>query len=291
MHQAAVEFKPLDFSMLQNVVYRALLPVPVQAPANSDTRTNSEELHMSTTNTAFRAAAVLFCFGALTASAAVIVDTSDRGYYYATDFHDNTNKNYLTGQLTVNVGGTNIVNDYHSYFAFSALSGLGGPITGATLFLFNPAGGYTSPNSSETLVIDSVSGNIATLESGGTNSGEYNALAAGTSFGSAAVNAATDANFVAVTLNAAAIAFLNSSGSSPFAFGGYLSGTPFADQASHYEFGASAFTNAADGNTYLSLTIGTSASTPEPGTVGLMAIGLVAIAGIGRCARASSKLS
>ena len=228
---------------------------------------------------------VLAC-SVFSAHAAVIVDTADRGYYYSYDFHDDTNKNYLTGQLTVNVGGVDIVNDYHSYFAFPALSGLGGPVTAATLYLFNPIAGYASPNSSETLVIDSYTGTLSTLESGGTNSGQYAALAAGTTFGSVSVDATSDDAYVVIPLNAAAIAFLNSNGGSPFAFGGYLSGTPFADQQSHYEFGASNFISPTDGNSYLSLTVGTTAATPEPGTVALALIGL---AGMGlrfwRCRR------
>jgi hypothetical protein len=199
----------------------------------------------------------------LSASAAlagtITVDTTDRGYYYNYDFSDNTNKNYITGQL--NVGSTV---GFHSFFTFGPLSGLSGPIVSATLSLFNPVAGYSSSQSSETLVIDGFTGNVTTLDAGGTVSGEYNALAAGATFASQSVNAATDGAFINIALNSNAIAFLNANSGSTFAFGGYLSGIPVSDTSSRYVFGGSAFVVSNDGNTQLSVVTGL--ATPEPAT-------------------------
>jgi PEP-CTERM motif len=187
----------------------------------------------------------------------VMVTTTDRGYYYDYDFNDPTNKNYLTGQL--NVGSTI---GFHSFFAFNALTGLPGPIVGATLSLFDPVAGYSSTQPSETLTIDGFSGNLAALETGGTQSGEYNALASGTPFGTQTVGAANDGSFVTITLDAAAIAFLNAHTSTPFALGGYLAGIPPTDTSTRFVFGGSAFVLANDGNTFL--TLQTAQPVPEP---------------------------
>src|SRR5215467_13391117 len=150
--------------------------------------------------------------GSTTWGAVFNVDTEDRGYYYNYDFNDPTNKNYLTGQLNV---GT--VVGFHSFFSFGALSGLDGPITAVTLHLFNPDGGYVSTQASETMNISAFSGNVSTLEGGGTVSGEYSALASGTVLGSQSVSAADNNAFVDITLNSDAIAFLNSNLGNPFA--------------------------------------------------------------------------
>ena len=213
------------------------------------------------------ASLLLVC--AISASAAtIVVDTTDRGYYYSSDFSDTTNKNYLTGQLNFGAG----TDYYHSFFAFGGLSGLTGPIVSATLTLFNPAGGYSSTQASELLRIDGFSGNVATLNAGGTVSGEYSALAAGATYGTQSVSAADDGSFINIPLDAAGIAFLNANGGSPFAFGGYLAGIPGADTSSRYVFGGSAFVLADDGNTTLTIV---TESVPEPGTLSLVLLGLL----------------
>src|SRR5262249_43580851 len=112
-------------------------------------------------------------------------------------------------------------------------------------------------------------GDVATLEAGGTVPGEYAALASGTTIGTASVDATTDNAFVNVTINAAGITFLNSHAGSSFAFGGYLAGIPMSDTDTRYEFGASSFMVANDGNTYLTYTTAPTA-TPEPGTIALV---------------------
>jgi hypothetical protein len=111
------------------------------------------------------------------------------------------------------------------------------------------------------LTISEFTGNVTTLEAGGTVSGEYNALASGTTLGTESVSASDDGEFVTITLNSAGIAFLNANDSSAFAFGGSL-GT-FSDANDHYVFGASSALSAADGDTYLTVTTAP-AAVPEP---------------------------
>jgi hypothetical protein len=218
--------------------------------------------------------AALFCCFTVSAWADTLtVDTVDRGYYYNSDFHDTTNKNYLTGQINFDTSATG----FHSFFAFDALSGLTGPIVSATLNLYNPVAGYSSTQATELLNISGFSGNVATLVGGGTVAGEYSALASGTVFGSQSVSSANDGSFITFTLNADAIAFLNANSGSAFAFGGYLGGLNNSD--TRFVFGGSSSVSAADGNTTLTIVTASAApsAVPEPKTTGLAVIGLLAL--------------
>lgn len=218
------------------------------------------------------AGAALLCLFTVSAWADTLtVDTSDRGYYYDSDFSDTTNKNYLTGQISGDVGATG----FHSFFAFDALSGLSGPIVSATLNLYNPVAGYSSTQPTELLNISGFSGNVATLVGGGTVSGEYNALASGSLYGSQSVSSANDGSFISFTLNADAIAYLNANSGSAFAFGGYLGGLNNSD--TRFVFGGSNFLSAADGDTTLTIVTASTSPVPEPKTTGLAVIGLLAL--------------
>ncbi len=214
--------------------------------------------------------ALLLAFAISASAAAITVDTGDRGYYYSYDFSDATNKNYITGQI--DVGASTVY--FHSFFAFNALSGLTGPIVGATLNLYNPVGGYSSAQPSEMLTIDGFSGNVAQLEAGGTVAGEYAALAGGLTYGTQSVSAADDNSTISIPLDAAAIAFLNADSGNPFAFGGYLAGIPLSDASTRFVFGGSAFVIANDGNTTLTVVTGPSPA-PEPRTLFFVLSGLL----------------
>lgn len=205
----------------------------------------------------------------------ISVNTNDRGWYNNSDFNDTTNKNYIVGQI--NIGATAV--GFHDYFSFgSIVVPTGQTIVSATLTLFNPAGGYSSTHASETLTIDGFTGNVATLEGGGTVAGEYNALASGTVFANKSVDASTDSSFVSVSLNAAAIAFLNANASNPFAFGGYLAGIPAADTDTRFEFGGSAFIVSNDGNSVLTVVTAPAGAVPEPASVALLAAVILGLA-------------
>jgi hypothetical protein len=92
----------------------------------------------------------------------------------------------------ISTSATSQLVDFHSFFAFNALSGMTGPIVSATLSLYNPAGGHSSSETSEMLTIDGFSGNLSTLEAGGRVPGECNALASGTVFATQSVSVANN---------------------------------------------------------------------------------------------------
>ncbi len=220
----------------------------------------------------FSRSAIVFCLFAAAASADVYnFDTTARGWYDDSDFNTPTNDNYLTGEINPT--------KFNSFFVFAPLTGLNGPITSATLYLFNPAFGYTGPTPASTnpLSIYGFTGDVGALETGGTVTGEFNALSSGTLFGTTTVGEANDNSFVAITLDAAAITFLNADGGSAFAFGGALSSLSDIN----FVFGSSDDNDQpADGQTYLSVvTTSSTAAAPEPRYVALMLLGLLAAFG------------
>lgn len=150
-----------------------------------------------------------------------------------------------------------------------------GPIVSATLNLYEPVGGFSSTQLAELLTITGFSGNVATLEAGGTVAGAYNALASGTVFGTQSVSSANDGSFISIALNADAIAFLNANSGSVFAFGGSLADLNNTD--TRFLFGGSEAESALDGNTTLTVVTSDTAPVPEPKTAGLVMIGLLAV--------------
>jgi hypothetical protein len=144
----------------------------------------------------------------------VTLTATDSGWWDSTGYNTTSNKNYITGECASN--------GYNSFYVFS-LAGITQPIAAAQIEIYNPAGGYSSANSSETLGFFDVSTPIATLEAGG--SGEtaiYNDLGTGVSYGTNTVSAADDSLTVSTGLNSAAISALNAAEGTQFAIGGSL---------------------------------------------------------------------
>ncbi|MGB6589090.1 MAG: hypothetical protein WCC50_10370 [Pseudolabrys sp.] len=202
---------------------------------------------------------------------ATALNTIDRGWYQQTNVHEPGNDNYITGQI----GAT----DYHDFFTFD-LTGVTGTITSATLHLFEPSGtdfasgGFVSTQASETFQVFTYTGNVSTLDAGGTVSGAYNGLVSGTLAGSVSISAANGGTFVDVSLNAAALAALTSGEGGLFAFGGDLLGVPDGQLTQRTVFANSSVDDvgAPDGNTQLILT--TISPTPVPGALPLFVSGL-----------------
>jgi hypothetical protein len=223
------------------------------------------------------ASALLSLFCIASASAAT-VNTFDEGYYYNYDQYVATNPSYLTGQINV---GSGTIDGYHSFFAFNALTGLNGPITSATLGIQEPSGGYSSTQTSETLTLTAVpTGDVSTLATDGTHSGYYNLLASSPTVGTATVTSADNGTTIDITLNATGISYLNSSIGSQFAFGGFLSSIPPDSTDTRFIFGGSE--NLPVTSTELTVT---TSPVPEPGTLSLGCLGLLAIVGVLRCHR------
>jgi hypothetical protein len=144
-----------------------------------------------------------------TGTITIRLNATDSGWWNDTGFNATTNTNYIVGFR------------YNDFFVFSLPVGVS--ITSATLSIFNPSSGYSSPLPTELYQVGSVSTPIATLTGGGTGQvGIYNALASGTVYGTRLVNAATDGTQVTIPLDAAAIAALNGAEGGSIAFGGTL---------------------------------------------------------------------
>ena len=127
--------------------------------------------------------------------------------------------NYIVGFCAGGLCGNPYFNDF---FVFS-LASVDVPITSATLSLFNPSSGYSSPLPTELYQVGSVSTPIAILTGGGTGQvGIFNDLASGTVYGTTLVSAATDNAQVTIPLDAAAITALNGAEGGSIAFGGTL---------------------------------------------------------------------
>lgn len=130
----------------------------------------------------------------------VTLDSVDSGWYRIDGSHTPSNQNYAVG----NFGGTY----YNNFFVFD-LSSQTEAITGATLSLFNPALGYLSV-AAETYSVFDVSTDIAVLTAGTGGIGAFADLGSGTLLGSHVFEtSATNAGFVSIPLNQAALAYLN----------------------------------------------------------------------------------
>jgi hypothetical protein len=150
------------------------------------------------------------------------------GWWDSTGSHTATNPNYIAGLYT---------NEYRDYFVFD-LAGISQPITGATLLVFNPSGGYSSADPTETYAVFDVSTPIATLQASGTGRTDVFAdLGTGAAFGTRDVSAIDNGQIVSIDLNSTAINSLNAALGGQFAVGGAV--TSLSGTAIQYVFGSS----------------------------------------------------
>jgi hypothetical protein len=160
------------------------------------------------------------------------ITAADSGWYNSTGLHDPFNGNYLVG-LPPDAPG-----QYRNWFVFD-VPAVSGSITSARLELFNPSGGYSSVDGSETYTLFDVSTPIGTLTAGGSGlTGIYDDIGTGVSYGSVTVTSASNGQLVVVNLNAAGIAALTAAQGGQIAIGGAL--TSLSGSAAQYLFG---FTN------------------------------------------------
>jgi hypothetical protein len=172
---------------------------------------------------------VLGSFGGGAGSASTTLTYTNSGWWSGVGGHDSTNPNYVAGQFTGTLA--------RDYFVFN-LAGVNQPITGATLRLNNPSGGYGSPDPTETFGLFDVSTPISTLIASGSGRTDiYADLGTGTNYGSQTVSTADNGKIVSITLNAAGVAALNAAKGGQFAVGGAL--TTIVGTADQYLFGFS----------------------------------------------------
>ena len=154
----------------------------------------------------------------------------DSGWYDSTGAHNAANPNYVVGQLQ-SFGGLQTL---HDWFVFDVPS-IPGLITNASIELFNPSGGYASPDATETLTIFDVITPIAKLRAGGSGLTEiYEDLGSGTTYGSVTVSSNNNNSIVVINLTAAGLAAINAAKGSQIAFGGAI--TSLAGNTEQYLF-------------------------------------------------------
>jgi hypothetical protein len=156
-------------------------------------------------------------------TATTVVNAADTGWIAGDGSHASANANYLAGRTAL---GTTPGVEFRNYATF-ALAATLPAITGAELRIWNPGGGYASPDPSETYTLFDVAAAPAALDVS-RNAGDATGLAlhadlgSGTAYGSRAATAADNATTLSIPLNAAAVAALNASIGSTFALGGAI---------------------------------------------------------------------
>jgi hypothetical protein len=163
----------------------------------------------------------------------LLLTAVDSGWYDSPGTHNSTNTNYFTGRSTA-------TRDLRSFFVFN-LAGITQQITGATLQLFNPSNGFTSPDPNESLSIFDVSTSIASLVAGGSGLvATFDDLGSGVEFGATTVSPASNNTLVSIPLNAAGVAALELAKGGLTAVGGALTSLVGGTQQSVFGFSSSA---------------------------------------------------
>ena len=196
-----------------------------------------------TTGTAAAALALLAGIGMTTGAGAATLQSIDTGAYVDLGFHTPSSSNFTTGFTRfefTDPDGNTLQGEltFRSFFVFD-ISGLGGPVTAATLTLpassaacdgstLESTGCYRSDDASETVAFYDVTTTLSHLTGGSGGTAAFDDLGSGTSYGSATVSGEADDPMpeVSVTLGAEAVADLNAAigaGQSGFAIGAALS--------------------------------------------------------------------
>jgi len=210
---------------------------------------------------------------------AVTLDAVDSGWYQENNigpeagFHDPANENYIAGRIDV---GGGLFATFRNFFVFDR-SAISGPISSATLEIFNPLGGYSSGDASETYQVVDMLTDATTLRAGGSGlGGIFSDLGTGDLYGSIDVSAASDGQLLSIALSQAAIDDFNA-GSGFFSVGGHL--TTLGSNDTQFVFGGTADGNgsAAQFTRRLQVELAQTGTPviPEPGTMALFGFGLI----------------
>ncbi|MBI4002224.1 MAG: PEP-CTERM sorting domain-containing protein [Nitrospira defluvii] len=198
----------------------------------------------------------------------------DAGSYSSEGSHQASNQNYVAGIFTSNPPPGN-----RNFFVFDATSiaTSKNPLQTATLSIFNPNNGFrsfSSLNPSATFSLFNVTTSIADLTAsngvGIFGRDIHQDLGSGTLFGSKQVSSADNGQFVRIDLTTAAVREINDGiarGNAAFAIGGAVT-----------EGNAVIFGNSSLGQGNVILSGFSAVSAPEPGTLLLVASGIVGLA-------------
>lgn len=156
-------------------------------------------------------------------SATVLLPATNHGHFRGDGVHFANNLNYATGNDRAE-------RDFNSFFAFD-LSPLAGSLaTGASLDIYLPATGYSSPDPSETLALYDVAGASLGSLVGSTGTitdlGIFADLGSGVTYGSTDVTAAMQDSIINIALNSDAVTAINNAIGGLFAIGGGLLSAP-----------------------------------------------------------------
>jgi hypothetical protein len=151
----------------------------------------------------------------------VILEAVDSGKYDWQGDHSPSNTYYPAGDNAA--AGYNELRDF---FVFD-LSGVAGPVVGATLELYNPSNppdpgnGYRSPDPFETYALWEVVTDVSTLTAGGSGLiGIFDDLGGGTAYGQVEMSVADNGTMVSIPLNDSAKASIAAAAGGPWALGG-----------------------------------------------------------------------
>ena len=177
---------------------------------------------------------VIVALGALIASTAVaqdlVLEAVDSGNYDWEGDHSSGSTYSPAGDIAASG-----FSELRNFFVFD-LSGVTGPVLGATLELYNPSDppdagdGYSSPDPFETYSLWEIVTDIPTLTAGGSGlTGIFDDLGGGTGFGTIDMTAADNGTVVSIGLNHNAEASIEAAAGGLWAVGGAvmtLGGTP-----------------------------------------------------------------
>lgn len=209
---------------------------------------------------------------ALTAAApsasAQVITAIDQGNYDQFGFSDPTFTGYVAGIFDTNP-------EYRNFFVFDR-SSIHGPITSATLQIYNPAqssdfvlAGYVSNSPTETYSLFDVSTPLTGLLAGTSNA--FADLGSGTLFGRTIVTPADNGLWLSISLNDAFLSALNSTSGS-IAIGGALT---TLNSPTGMEL---IFADSGDGPmAQLLVTVEEASPVPEPSTYGLLGAGALLV--------------
>jgi hypothetical protein len=149
---------------------------------------------------------------------ATVIQSSVGGWIDDTGLGNGGTGNYIVGNCAVS-GCNGTDGEYRDYLVFD-LSGVSGPITSATLSLWNPSNGFNGDPATYTNW--DVTTSLGELESG--SLAAYADLGSGIQYASTAVGLFDNGTQVGITLDGAAVAALNAAEGGSFVVGGALNG-------------------------------------------------------------------
>jgi hypothetical protein len=248
---------------------------------------------MSSCLRAFLFSALFLIFASASPALTFTINASDSGWYSETGNHTPSNQSYEAGWENERL---------RNFFVFD-LSSLptSETVLSVTLHVYNPAvhepdvtyaGGYVSPDASETYELHEVLLPAATVTGGPVpppvivNPAAYTDLGDGAVYGSYAVTSADNGAFVDIGLNAAGIASVQSLAGLPaqYVLGGLVTTLTATIGVEEWVLGHTDPPGLGPYTRQLVVTM-----TPEPGTGALFALGLVAI-GSARRSRSARRI-